>query len=292
MTAPLRAYVHVAEGIPSLKADGTQAGVWSPIASTLICGPTEAVLVDTPITFAQNDALADWIEAQLDSRGAGVLSPRLTYIYITHGHPDHWLGIGALQKRFPGLKAVATRGTVEQMKHDGRGDAYAQNWITRFPKQVDDVPAIAEALPETNQFFVDGNVCRAIPVGHTDGPDSTVLWVPSIKLVAGGDVLYGDVHQTLLAANTKALREEWIRALETVQALQPDIVVPAHKKVHELTGASHLENTKKYLEDAGAVIETGQAHDPATFQKIMTEKYPSRIGQSALFISSLFQKYA
>ncbi|KAK4497707.1 hypothetical protein PRZ48_010360 [Zasmidium cellare] len=177
------------------------------------------------------------------------------------------------------------------MKHDGRGDAYAQNWITRFPKQVDDVPVLADALPESDEFLIDGNVCKAISVGHTDGPDSTVLWVPSIKLIAGGDVVYGDLHQMLMAANTKELREEWIRALETVQALQPEIVVPAHKKLHELTGPSHLEITKNYLKDAGDIIEKGQARDPATFQRIMTQKYPSRIGQSALLISSLFQKY-
>jgi glyoxylase-like metal-dependent hydrolase (beta-lactamase superfamily II) len=35
-------------------------------------------------TYDQVDALADWIDAK---------GRRLSHIYITHGHGDHWLGL-------------------------------------------------------------------------------------------------------------------------------------------------------------------------------------------------------
>ena len=35
---------------------------------------------------------------------------------MTHGHADHYLGIGTLLERFPGARALATPGVVEYIK--------------------------------------------------------------------------------------------------------------------------------------------------------------------------------
>src|SRR2546427_8327129 len=37
-------------------------------------------------------------------------------IYITHGHGDHWFGIGTLLERFPNAGAVATPNVVKVMR--------------------------------------------------------------------------------------------------------------------------------------------------------------------------------
>src|SRR5216683_992059 len=69
---------------------------WSPSSATLIYGDHDAIVVDTLATYDQVDALADWI----DTTGR-----RLSRIYITHGHGDHWLGLARLIQRFPGRMA-------------------------------------------------------------------------------------------------------------------------------------------------------------------------------------------
>ena len=106
----LRADVFVAHPVPWKKPNGSDGGLWSPISCTLISGDTEAVLVDTPITSAQTKDLADWIAKRI------LAGKRLTYLYITHGHGDHFFGIPSLIKRFPGVKVVATRGTIAHME--------------------------------------------------------------------------------------------------------------------------------------------------------------------------------
>ena len=73
---------------------------WSPSSATLIYGDRDAVLVDTLITYDQVDALADWI---------GTKGRRLSRIYITHGHGDHWLGLARLIDRFPGARGAWRR---------------------------------------------------------------------------------------------------------------------------------------------------------------------------------------
>ena len=61
-------------------------------SATLIYGEHDAILVDTLATHDQVDALADWIDTK---------ERRLSRIYITHGHGDHWLGLARLIQRFP-----------------------------------------------------------------------------------------------------------------------------------------------------------------------------------------------
>src|ERR1700755_1875162 len=98
---------------------------WDPVTSTLIFGARDAVLVDALMTGREATVLADWVV--LHDR-------RLTTIYITHGHADHWLGLSVLLARFPQARAVASAGTVRLIHA-----AAQNNWArARFPGQIAD----------------------------------------------------------------------------------------------------------------------------------------------------------
>jgi glyoxylase-like metal-dependent hydrolase (beta-lactamase superfamily II) len=78
--------VLVTPGIPIATSDlppGMKQAMFQAIASTLIYGKQDAVLVDAFMTVKQADALVDWVAAS---------GKNLTTIYITHGHGDHWFG--------------------------------------------------------------------------------------------------------------------------------------------------------------------------------------------------------
>src|SRR5262245_35499344 len=66
---------------------------WSPLSTTLISGVTDAMLVDPPFTIEQTRRVGDWFERS---------GKRLAFIYVTHGHGDHWFGASLLAERFPG----------------------------------------------------------------------------------------------------------------------------------------------------------------------------------------------
>src|SRR6187200_314244 len=131
--APLRFDVFVAPEKP-FSAPPPRIGdprAWDPVTSTLVFGPHDAVLVDALMTVREATVLADWVA--LHDR-------RLTTIYITHGHADHWLGLSVLLARFPHARAVACAGTVRQMHA-----AAQNNWArVRFPGQI------AESLARPN----------------------------------------------------------------------------------------------------------------------------------------------
>ena len=87
--------VFVTPGIPIVSRDlppGIKEAYFQAMASTLIYGDKDAVLVDAYMTTKQANTLADWVASK---------GKNLTTIYITHGHGDHWFGVGTLLDRFP-----------------------------------------------------------------------------------------------------------------------------------------------------------------------------------------------
>ena len=209
--------VFVTPGIPMVTSDlppGTTQGMWSPIASTLISGTRDAVLVDAPITVEQADARVDWVAAS---------GKNLTMIYATHGHGDHFFGIGALLERFPHARAGATPDVVKRMRQQASPAFVGNFWSVWFPGQIPDRLVIAEEL-KRHVIDLEGHALVVVEVGHTDTDDTTCLHVPLVGLVVAGDVAYNDVH-LYLAESHAHTRRAWIAALDTIESLNPRAVI-------------------------------------------------------------------
>ena len=194
---------------------------WSPSSATLIYGDYDAILVDALATYDQADALADWI----DTKGR-----RLSRIYITHGHGDHWLGLARLIQRFPGAKGLATSEVLARVQFEA-GPGMAGYWEGIFPGEV---PTGADkVLPQlltTDTIDLEGNELRVIRISQADTAESTVLYAPSLAAVVTGDLAYNEVHM-MTAETGEAERAQWIVNLGEVAALEPTFVVAGHKKV-------------------------------------------------------------
>ncbi|OAA74906.1 Beta-lactamase-like protein [Akanthomyces lecanii RCEF 1005] len=274
----LRSAVYVAPPIPLQAADpAAKGGVWSPISCTLIYTSKEAVLVDTPITIQQTNVLIAWIEKIAPKRS-------LTHIYITHGHGDHFFGIPLILNRFPEAVPVATPAVIRHMEQQIEEQVFSTMWRSRFPGQIYEPQSTAsiKPLPEDNRFLIDRRYeLQAIEVGHSDTHDSTILWVPDLKLAVCGDVVYGQVHQMLYEANTQAKREAWIKAIGIVEDLKPSYVVAGHRQAEEIDGVWHLAATRKYIEDFGKALAKNPKDAKELFNE-MVKLYPDRFNPAAL----------
>lgn len=240
--------------------------------------------MDTPITIEQNNELIAWIEHIAPGR-------KLRYIYITHGHGDHFFGIPQIVEKFPGAIALATPGTIRHMEEQIEPKQFETLWESRFPGHICKDFKIASPFPDlSSQKFTIGDKYsfEVIEAGHSDTSESTVLWVPDLRLAVCGDVVYGQVHQMLAEANTRAKREEWIRGIEKVEALKPSYVVPGHRQAEEIDGVWHLAATKKYIEDFGTVLrENEDAQSPKEIIDAMVKLYPDRLNTGALTFSAV-----
>jgi glyoxylase-like metal-dependent hydrolase (beta-lactamase superfamily II) len=158
------------------------------------------------MTLKQAEALVNWVAAS---------GKNLTTIYITHGHGDHWFGIGALLERFPNARAVATPEVVRVTRQHASPVILEKVWKAGFPGQTPDRLAIAEEL-KGSVIDLEGNDLVPVELGHTDTDHTTCLNVPSIGLVVAGDAAYNDVHLYLAESNAKN-RREWIDALDKIE---------------------------------------------------------------------------
>jgi glyoxylase-like metal-dependent hydrolase (beta-lactamase superfamily II) len=234
------------------------------IAATLIYGKKDAVLVDAYMTVKQADALADWVAAS---------GKNLTTIYITHGHGDHWFGIGSVLERFPNARAVASPDVVRVMRQHASPDILEKVWKAGFPGQIPDRIVIAEEL-KGNVINLEGHDLVAVELGHTDTDYTTCLNVPSIGLVVAGDAVYNDVHLYLAESNAKS-RQEWIAALDKIESLHPRVVIASHKRPDNDDNPRIIEETRQYIRDFDRLAE--KATTAQELYDKMLEIYPNRV---------------
>jgi glyoxylase-like metal-dependent hydrolase (beta-lactamase superfamily II) len=240
---PLNVHVYVAPMRPVPDPAAEAAGIrpmWSPCSSTLITGETEALLVDTLITYDQVDALADWIKG-FDKRLVGVL--------LTHGHSDHTIGLARLQEHFPGLRGLATKDVLARAQFEAANLGYY--WHGVFRDQIPAQPALPELL-DADTISLDGHPLRVIDIGQGDTESSTILHIPQIDAVVAGDVCYNQVHM-MNAYTDDAARQAWITSLDAIAALKPSTVVSGHKRVGAPDSPDTIEQSQQYLRDFSRV---------------------------------------
>jgi len=262
---PLHWDVFVTPGIPIEVTDkpaDVHETFFQATASTLIYGQRDAVLVDAFMTTVQANALADWVASK---------HRKLTTIYITHGHGDHWFGAGTLLERFPDARVVATPNTISVMQQNASPQGRAR-WGAAFPGQIPENLVIAETL-ESNVIDLEGRELVVVELGHTDPDHTTCLHVPSIGLVVAVDAAYNDVHVYLAESNAQT-RQEWLAALDKIESLEPRAVA-SHKRPENADSPAIIEETRQYIRDfdrLAAATKTAQE----LYEK-MLQLYPTRV---------------
>jgi len=270
--------VFVTPSIPVVTTDfapGEHERPWPPIASTLIYGSRDAVVVDSFITQEQARAQADWIT------GTG---KNLTTIYATHGHGDHFFGASVLLERFPKARFMAAPSAVEVMKEQVSPEYVAKFWESRFPNQLPKRLVVADEL-KTDVINCEREQLIVVPLKFTDTAGTTCLHVPSLDLIAAGDAAYNGVHPRLLESNQNQKGEEWLAALDKMQSLNPRIVIAGHKNPkNDDNGSRVIGHTRQYILDfqelAGKTTTAKELYDK------MLARYPEWLNRGALWSSA------
>ncbi len=246
---PLSIEVYVAPMRPYICLDQlgeAEVATWAPSSSTLISGATEGILIDALLTFENADQIAAW------AKGFG---KRITGVYITHGHSDHWLGLARLIQHFPEARGYAAPEVAARAAWEVEFNKKGKYWTSRFPGELPETPVLPEVL-KTDEILVDGQVVNLIHAGQGDIAGSTIFHVPSADAVVCGDVVYNNVHMMMYEAD-EAKREAWIASIDAVAALNPKTVVAGHKSVGAADLPENLAASQRYLRDFTTLAKKG-----------------------------------
>ncbi|MGK5059898.1 MBL fold metallo-hydrolase [Janthinobacterium sp. LB2P49] len=228
-----------------------------PVASVLVAGKHDAVLIDAQFSRAEAQKLVEKIRAS---------GKKLTTVYISHSDPDFYFGLDVIKAAFPQAKIVATPETVAEIRR--KADAKVAYWGPILKDNAPKSIVIPEAL-KGKRIALEGQSLDI--AGPT--PARTYVWIPSIKAVVGGVVLFGNLH--VWTADTQSLqsRQDWLKTLDGIAALKPVTVVPGHFKVGSSLTPDSIGFTRDYLVTFEA--ETAKAANSAALIEAMKQHYPS-----------------
>jgi len=241
------------------------------VASVIVSGKTDAVLIDAQFTLAD----AEHVAREIKNSGK-----KLTAIYVSYGDPDFYFGLEVFKKYFPEVTAYASTATVEHIK------ATAQKKLDVWGGQLGNKVTSNVVLPQIlkgNSIDLEGQKLEII--GFEEFPAKTFVWIPSIKAVIGGINVFGTTfHLWMADAQTAEARKEWISVLDKIEELQPTIVVPAHAKSESAFDLSAVKHTKNYIRFYEEALKTNKTSE--TLIAALKAKYPALTFDIALQIGA------
>jgi glyoxylase-like metal-dependent hydrolase (beta-lactamase superfamily II) len=246
-----------------------------PVTSVLVEGTHDAVLVDAQ--FARSDAqkLVDKIKAS---------GKNLTTIYVSHGDPDYYFGLDVLHAAFPSAKIIASKPTAEHIQATGK--AKLAYWGPILKQDAPGSLVLPQVL-EGDSITLEGRKLDVIGLnGHT--PDRSFVWIPSLKAVVGGVVVFDGLYVWMADTQTPESHTQWLATLQQIEQLKPGEVVPGHYQDGSKFDISAVHYTRDYIKAHDA--EATKAKDAAALIAAMEKRYPQAGMKTSLDISAKVSK--
>jgi glyoxylase-like metal-dependent hydrolase (beta-lactamase superfamily II) len=228
------------------------------VNSTMISGDKDMLVIDPQFSLSEAHRLTAEI---LESK------KNLTTIYVTHPHPDHLFGLAVLKQAFPSAKIVALPATVNAAK---------TGWPNRqkfwFPTYGNNIPGPDPVLPEelaTPTLTLEGEQFPITGGVQGDGPGNSFVYIPSLKAVVAGDTVFDHVY---FGVPKDKAREDWMKTLDLISALNPVIVIPGHEGPGAKHDVSAITWMKKYIADWDKNVASSK--DAAEMKAKVLKQYP------------------
>lgn len=230
------------------------------VASVIVMGSTDAVLLDAQWTLSN----AHRVIAEILETGR-----RLTTIYITHAHPDHYFGVGTIAEAFPQARVVAMPADADMINRQFFGKAEIWEKVIGAHnvcrKTVEVEPLKADHLD------LEGHRLEILPQVMGDMRFNSMVWIPSIKTLYGSDVLFNQAHPFTCEVTAEE-RGQWIREIDKIETMGAEVVIPGHQKPGMQFDRSSLDFTREYL--VATEEELARTNDVAGFYYAMAERFP------------------
>jgi glyoxylase-like metal-dependent hydrolase (beta-lactamase superfamily II) len=230
------------------------------VDSTLVLGDKDAVLIDAQFTLSNAHRL---IATILESK------KNLTTVYVTHAHPDHYFGLVAIKQAFPKAKLVALPATIAGIKKSWQ--AKVKQWGPMYGADLTAQPAIPTPV-SGKSLTLEGQTLEIHGGVQGDAADNSYIWIPSIKTVIAGDIVYHGVHPWTAETNAAA-RQAWLKTLDELTALGATTVVAGHKDPKLKDDPSGIDQTRAYLKAFDEALAASKT--PDELEAKLKAKYPN-----------------
>ena len=225
-------------------------GGWGWSNAGLIRDGDASLLVDTLFDMALTREMLD---AMADATGIG--ADKIGTIVNTHANGDHCHGNGCC----PQAEIIASEASAKEMAEVppamlaqlkkmgaqlGPAGSYFADIFAPFDFENVDERTPTKTFSGTLDLKVGDKAVKLIEVGpaHTGG--DVLVHVPGDKAVFTGDILFIDGTPLMWAGPVA----NWIRACETIIAMDVDVIVPGHGPVTDKAGVRRVADYLAFVD--------------------------------------------
>lgn len=242
------------EGAELFTADASGALV----DSVVVMGEERALLVDAQFTAPNAARLADVIAST---------GRVLETIFVTHFHPDHFLGLPILAARFPEARIVAHPAVREQI--EAAAPAMLAGVRQAFGAEFFPEMTITPDALSGDRLTLEGERIDVMPPMHGDTALITPLHLPSIGTLIATDVIYSGTHVWVAENQTDAEIDAWLTSLDQLEAMGAQVVFPGHH-APDADMSEAIDFTRSYLGAWRAAI--AETSDAASLKAALLER--------------------
>jgi kynurenine formamidase/glyoxylase-like metal-dependent hydrolase (beta-lactamase superfamily II) len=246
-----------------------------------------AFLISSKNNLVLIDALRSGAAAEEITQA--IKGKKLNTIFITHGHPDHFLGLSAILKNNPEAQIYAASEEVKQDIINYVNDATVKGLMEKEPsmkRRSPENPAGFEydriKISTSNRLDLGSGYSLAIESiqNAAESGHNTILYSDQFNLLFASDLLYNKVFNWLGAGVEQRNIDHWIKALKDLKSRfnkESLVIFPGHG---EKSGYGLFDTNIQYLSSFRDILSrTKNKSDALTFFKQM---YPDHRGEFLL----------
>jgi len=252
-----------AQDKPPLKVEVLRNSAGSLFSNTaLIEGEHDAVLVDPPFTKADAHRVVAMV---LDS------GRHLATVFVTHDHPDHYFSMDVIAEAFPDAQIVAHPIVVADIWRSL--PLKVKRWSPMLGPNGPAHPSAPAALTG-DTIMLEGHALKVLGPMQGDHVHATALWVPDIKALIAGDLVYNQMYLWFGEHGPQDIAA-WDKSLAQFEALKPELVVAGHAKPGLPNDASGIAFSRRYIAAWPGLVAASS--DSKDLEARVREAFPAAI---------------
>jgi glyoxylase-like metal-dependent hydrolase (beta-lactamase superfamily II) len=206
------------------------------------------------------DLLRNSLEAEKLADRVASSGKKLNLILITHGHPDHYIGLGVFHRRFPTVIVKVASSKIRDDIISFSNWMESVGWLEAEAKMKVKSAQNPEGFDYSNLIEVLSEPFLRLP---TECSHMTTLSIPEQRTFLAFDLLYNHVHAWCGPGVDQAEIRNWILVLDRIKRVASDGGWSFYCGHGERGDKRLVDGMKKYLETFVEVTSAAKTRQEA-----------------------------
>jgi glyoxylase-like metal-dependent hydrolase (beta-lactamase superfamily II) len=216
-------------------------------------------------------------------------------LFITHGHPDHYWGMGAIKREFPKIRILVANQQIKDDIIHFAELAAQKNWLADEPRMRPKSETNPTGFDYVNEVQVLSGKTLELPAGgkldvlsdftRTEAEQETLLFSNELNALFASDLVYNGVHLWFGRGVDPSSMSNWKAELKKLKGKYSQNGIKIYPGHGEVSNASVFEKNINYIDDFSEVINESETKEEAKLA--MMKKYPTWKNADFILVQSI-----